>query len=129
VIDFGLPARGVSFQFIRRDRSANHHEVGSLGRGWTVTYAKALEKEGNDILYHDGLRRVHRFKFVPLKDFYESPEGFYAVLDAVEDTFSLRQRYSGVFVFARPERGAACSPLRIGTATPSDLSTTRMEFK
>lgn len=105
VIDLTIPARGISFQFIRKYRSTNHLEVGALGRGWTFTYAKSLGKDGNDILYHDGLGRIHCFKYVPSKHSYTSPDGFYAVLDAVKNTFFLRQRYGGVFVFEKPERG------------------------
>src|SRR5213078_5368933 len=61
VIDCSLPGRGVSFKFVRKYSSASHHQVGALGRGWTFNYAKTLEKEGDDILYHDGLGRKHRF--------------------------------------------------------------------
>src|SRR5437660_7701460 len=62
VMDFGLPARGISFQFIRKYRSANHQAVGAMGRSWTFTYEKSLEKEGDNVLYHDGLGRIHCFK-------------------------------------------------------------------
>jgi YD repeat-containing protein len=104
-IDFGLPARGVSFQFMRKYRSANRQAVGPMGRGWTFTYAKALEQEGDGILYHDGLGRIHHFKSMPSKDSYLSPDGLYMLLEAAGDTFSLRRRYGGVLTFERPEIG------------------------
>ena len=104
-IDFGLPARGVSFQFVRKYRSANSQALGPMGRGWTFTYAKTLEKEGEDVLYHDGFGRVHRFKSIASKNSYLSPAGLYMRLEAAGDTFSLRQRHGGVMIFERPETG------------------------
>jgi hypothetical protein len=61
VFDIAVPGRGLSFQFVRKYRSALCEEAGPLGRGWTFSYAKRVEREGNDILYHDGFGRVHRF--------------------------------------------------------------------
>jgi YD repeat-containing protein len=105
VRDFGLPARGVSFQFVRKYRSANCKVIGLMGRGWTFTYTKAMEKVGDDILYHDGLGRIYRFKPIPSKDAYLSPDGLYMRLEAAGDGFSLKQRYGGVLTFERPEMG------------------------
>src|SRR6266540_814179 len=70
---FNLPARGISCQFIRKYRLANHEVDGVMGRGWIFTYAKAIEKEGDDILYHDGLGRIHHFTSVPSKNSYVFP--------------------------------------------------------
>jgi len=61
--DLELPARGVSFQFIRKYGSANKEQIDALGRGWTFTYAKRLVPDASDVLYHDGFWRVHRFAF------------------------------------------------------------------
>jgi len=63
VFDLELPARGVSFQFIRKYGSANKEQIDALGRGWTFTYAKRFVPDGSDVLYHDGFWRVHRFAF------------------------------------------------------------------
>src|SRR6202521_1105161 len=103
--DFRLPARGISFQFIRKYRSANRQLLGPMGRGWTFTYAKTLEKEGDDVLYHDGLGRIHRFKSIPSKKSYLSPDGLYTRLEATRDTFFIRQRHGGVLIFEKPGRG------------------------
>jgi len=51
VFDLELPARGVSFQFIRKYGSANKEQIDALGRGWTFTYAKRLVPDGSDVLY------------------------------------------------------------------------------
>ena len=124
VMDFGLPARGVSFQFIRKYRSANCQVIGTMGRGWTFTYAKALEKEGDDILYHDGLGRIHRFKPIPSKDSYLSPDGLYMRLEAAGDTFSLKQRYGDVVTFERPEMGG-----RLLSIEDRNGNTLRLEYQ
>ena len=105
VIDFSLPAKGVSFQFIRKYRSANSQVIGQMGRGWTFSYAKVLEEDVDDILYHDGLGRMHRFKLIPQMGSYLSPDGLYMHLEAAGNTFSLKQRYGGVLTFERPEMG------------------------
>jgi YD repeat-containing protein len=104
VYDFELPARGVFFQFIRKYRSANHNDFGSLGRGWTFSYAKWLEQEENDILFHDGFGRSHRFVFSADGSF-SSPDGFYAVLLADGERVLLRQRFGDLFTFERPDLG------------------------
>jgi|GEM_PF-901329 len=105
VIDFSLPARDVSFQFIRKYRLANSKATGLMGRGWTFTCAKTMEKVEDNILYHDGLGRTHRFKTTPSKDSYLSPNGLYMCLEAAEDVFLLKQRYGGMLTFERPEMG------------------------
>ena len=94
-----------------------------MGRGWTFTCAKALEKEGNDILYHDGLGRIHRFKFVQSKNFYLSPDGLYMLLEAAGDTFSLKQRYGGVLTFERPDMGG-----RLLTSADRNGNTVRFSY-
>lgn len=98
VFDLELPARGITFQFVRKYRSAQHQHIGPMGRGWTFTYAKWLEQEGNHILYHDGFGRKHRFTAASEGSF-TSPPGFYAVLTADNNSFLLKQRAGDWFVF------------------------------
>jgi hypothetical protein len=105
VVDFALPGRGFSFQFVRKYRSSLSQQLSPLGRGWTFTYAKYIESEGDDILYHDGFGRTHRFPRMLGKSEYISPDGFYAVLIDEDEKFLLRQRFGDVFVFAKPDNG------------------------
>jgi YD repeat-containing protein len=105
VFDLDLPARGVSCQFIRKYRSAQHKEIGPLGRGWTFTYAKRIEQEGSDILYHDGVGRVHRFGISKTTGKFLSPDGLYAVLTLEKETFLLKQRFGDLFRFEHPGIG------------------------
>ncbi|MDQ3773815.1 MAG: DUF6531 domain-containing protein [Pseudomonadota bacterium] len=100
-----MPARGVSFQFVRKYRSAQHQDIGSLGRGWTFTYTKRIEQDGSDILYHDGFWRIHRFAFSSAERSFLSPDGFYALVTAEQDRFLLRQRLGDLFVFEHPVSG------------------------
>ena len=104
VFDLELPSRGVSFQFLRKYRSALSHEIRPLGRGWTFTYAKRLEQDGADILYHDGFGRIHRFSSSPNGGFV-SPDGFYAVLHIGGDQFLLKQRFGDLYRLERPDAG------------------------
>lgn len=105
VSDFSLPARGIFFQFLRKYHSANCRSIGPMGRGWTFNYLKMLENEDDDILYHDGLGRIHRFEPTTSKDSFLSPHGLYMRLEAAENTFSLKQRYGGLLTFEKPEMG------------------------
>src|SRR5207253_8244938 len=86
-------------------RSSLCQQMSPLGRGWTFTYAKQIEGEGNDILYHDGFGQTHRFTRMLGTSDYMSPNGFYAVLVAEDEKFLLKQRYGNVFVFAKPANG------------------------
>jgi YD repeat-containing protein len=105
VLDLDLAARGVSFQFLRKYRSARSRETGLLGRGWTFTYAKWLERDGEDLLYHDGHGRIHRFAFSAPRPGCSAPDGFYAVLDVEADGVVLRQRWGDRLSFEPPESG------------------------
>jgi YD repeat-containing protein len=104
VFDLEVPSRGLSFQFVRKYRSALSGEIGPLGRGWTFTYARRLEQDGADVLYHDGFGGVHRFSLAPDGGF-SPPDGFYAVLLLEGDRFFLKQRFGDLYRFARPEAG------------------------
>lgn len=105
VVDFELPGRGVSFQFVRKYRCVRSREAGSLGRGWTFAYAKRIERVDGGLLYYDGLGRTHRFARTPGRNDWVSPDGFYAVLAAENGKILLKQRFGGVFVFEEPGTG------------------------
>ncbi len=105
VVDFGIPGRGISFQFVRKYRIACSQEICPIGRGWTFTYAKRIEHKDNDVLYHDGLGRTHRFAGTRDKNKYGSPKGFYSILIAENGKFLLGQRYGTIFHFEKPEAG------------------------
>ena len=59
--DLKLPGRGLDFKFIRAYRSSLGGHIGLLGRGWSSSIAKKIEREGNDIIYHDGSGQVYKF--------------------------------------------------------------------
>src|SRR5712692_1784187 len=99
VTDLVLRGRGVLFQFNRKYRSACSQDMDALGRGWTFTYAQQMESDGSDIIYHDGLGRLHRFTPIPRTNDYGPPNGFYAVLTDDNGTLVLRPRYGTVFTF------------------------------
>jgi YD repeat-containing protein len=105
VFDLEIPARGVSFQFVRKYRSGLNKHLGALGRGWTFTYAKRIEQSGRGILYYDGFGRVHLFAFSEVDGRFRSPDGFYAILAADEAQFQLKQRFGDLFVFEHPASG------------------------
>lgn len=124
VDDFRLPARGVSVQLLRKYRAANCYSVSPMGRGWTFPYLKKLEYESDDILYHDGWGRIHRFKSLPLKDSFSSPDSLYMRLEAAEDTFFLRQRHGQLLSFERPEKGG-----RLLSIEDSNGNTLRFKYR
>ncbi|MDO8937752.1 MAG: DUF6531 domain-containing protein [Methylicorpusculum sp.] len=124
VSDFSLSARGVSFQFLRKYRSANCQSIGPMGRGWTFNYLKMLENEGDDILYHDGLGRIHRFEPATLKDSFLSPHGLYMRLETDGGAFFLKQRYGDLFTFEKPEMGG-----RLLSIEDSNGNTLRFEYQ
>jgi YD repeat-containing protein len=103
--DLEMPARGVSFQFVRKYRSAQHQEIGALGRGWTFTYTKRIEQDRSDILYHDGFGWMHRFALSSADGSFVSPDGFYALLTAGGDRFLLKQQAGDLFIFEHPDSG------------------------
>src|SRR5450759_4664388 len=77
--DLQMTGRGFDFKFIRAYRSSLAGHIGELGRGWSSSIAKKIEREGNDIIYHDGAGQV--YKFVSGRNGnYTSPTGFYGVL-------------------------------------------------
>jgi hypothetical protein len=53
--DVALVSRGVSFEFARKDRRGLTGENGSMGGGWTYTYDKRFELDGDHVVYCDGL--------------------------------------------------------------------------
>src|SRR5205823_14499779 len=48
--DLELPGRGLDLQFIRSYRSSLADHIGQLGRGWSSSIAKKIEREGDDII-------------------------------------------------------------------------------
>src|SRR5882724_3103556 len=96
VTDLALGARGGSFEFVRAYRSVKSDVIGPLGRGWTFCYAKRLELSGDDVLYHDGFGRVHRFQPNGSSAGFASPDGLYARLEEARDSLVLRHRGGGV---------------------------------
>jgi hypothetical protein len=112
VVEFGLPGRGVSFEFARKYRSSHNDQMGTLGRGWTFTYAKRLDQADGGILYSDGLGRTHLFRRADGDNTFISPGGFYALLAAEDNRLVLRQQYSHSFVFETPGAGGRLLSIR-----------------
>ena len=104
-VDVVVPGRGPAFAFIRQYRSGRSGMAGPLGRGWTFTYAKRLERSGQEVLYHDGSGLVHRFSAEPGGIVYKAPPGLYAVLRIEAAGAMLLQRSGASFLFERPEAG------------------------
>lgn len=104
VTDCQLPGRGISFAFKRIYRSTGHRSLGEMGRGWTFTYAKRLERDDDTLVYHDGFGRVHRFTDCG-EGRYAAPAGFYSVLETDGERCQLKQRFGDVLVFDDPGLG------------------------
>jgi YD repeat-containing protein len=103
--DLTIPGRGLSFQLMRAYRSAQPEQEFDFGRGWTCTYGKQVERNGDCVLYHDGDGRVHRFTYDATRQAYDSPPGIYALLESKCGKILLRQRYGIVFIFADFDAG------------------------
>jgi YD repeat-containing protein len=103
-IDMRLPGRGLNFQFIRSYRSALADQVGELGRGWSSNIAQRIEREGHDILYHNGAGNVHKF-VRDANDQYTSPAGFYGVLLEKNEHFVIHLRHGQSNHFEAPKQG------------------------
>ncbi len=102
--DLQLTGRGIDFKFIRSYRSSLAGHMGDLGRGWSSSIAKKIERKGDDILYHNGAGEV--YKFIGEKNgTYTSPGGFYGILLQERNQFLLRRRYGLTYRFEAPETG------------------------
>lgn len=101
--DLQLTGRGFDFKFIRAYRSSLAGCIGDMGRGWTSSIAKKIERQDNDIIYHDGAGQV--YKFVSGKNGnFTSPTGFYGVLLQEEKAFVIHERHGKTYRFDLPER-------------------------
>lgn len=102
--DLQLKGRGLDLQLIRSYRSSLAGKIGDLGRGWSSSIAKKIEREGDRINYHDGAGEI--YTFLRGKDGnYASPTGFYGILLQEKKQFLIHQRYGQRYRFERPERG------------------------
>src|SRR5690242_17688464 len=101
-VDLAFPGRGLSVAFTRKYRSALSQTIAPLGRGWTFTYAKSIERENDALLYHDGYGRTHPFTQVDGQEIYTAPE-LYAVLTSQKNRFFLQGRYGAILTFEAPE--------------------------
>ena len=102
--DLRLPGRGLDLELVRSYRSSLANRVGELGRGWSLSIAKRVERIGDDLAYHDGAGVTHRFVREDARR-YASPPGFYGVIAEEKGAVVIRHRYGIVSSFARPERG------------------------
>jgi hypothetical protein len=98
VTDLTIPGRGLSFELIRTYRAHPRHD-NAFGHGWSFTYAKRVEREGDGILYHDGEGRTHRLHRDAQSHHYSAPHELYAVLTIEGEKIVLRQPSGLVFVF------------------------------
>lgn len=102
--DLQLTGRGLDFKFIRSYRSSLTDHIGDLGRGWSSSLAKKIEREGDDIIYHDGAGAVYKFAREKNGD-YTLPTGFYGILLEENNQFLIHQRYGLTNRFEVPEQG------------------------
>jgi hypothetical protein len=102
--DLELPSRGFNFKFIRAYRSSLCGHISDMGRGWSSSIMKKIERESNDIIYHDGAGQVHRF-VRKKKGNYTSPAGFYGIHLHEEMQYLIHIRYGQVYRFEAPEQG------------------------
>jgi hypothetical protein len=104
--DLIFPGRGLySFNFTRSYRSSYAATDGALGLGWTFTYAQWIERQGDNIVYHDGLARVYTLIPTAGTQEYTAPHMLYAILARDGDSFLLKQQTGPVAVFDQPEAG------------------------
>src|SRR5712691_3475972 len=111
-VDVVIPGRGLSFAFVRQYRSGQSQDDGPLGKGWTFSYAKRLERAGQEILYHDGFGLVHRFTPEAGGTVYKAPPGLYAVLRVEATRALLLQRFGVSLLFQQPDAGGRLLALR-----------------
>ena len=102
--DLRLPGRGLDLELVRSYRSSLADRVGELGRGWSLSLAKRVERVDGDLVYHDGSGLAHRFVREDRHSF-ASPPGFYGVIAEEKRGVVLRHRHGIVSRFEAPERG------------------------
>jgi YD repeat-containing protein len=103
-IDLRLPGRGFDVEFKRSYRSSRSGQIGTLGRGWACGLVRKIERQGDDVLYHNGTGDTRLFSRRRDGQF-DSPAGFYAVFRQEHDEFVFRLRFGLVYRFAPPESG------------------------
>ncbi|HMH50790.1 MAG TPA: DUF6531 domain-containing protein [Candidatus Acidoferrum sp.] len=108
--DLRLPGRGLELHLTRFYRSSRADHLGELGRGWSCGLMKKLEREGDDLMYHNGAGEVRRFLRARNGE-YSSPAGFYGVLQQEKDHFVIRQRFGHTSRFHPLEAGGGISSI------------------
>jgi hypothetical protein len=99
-----LPGRGIDLALVRSYRSSLAGSVGEVGGGWSCNLARRVERDGDDLLYHDGTGSVHRFAR-ERPGAYAPPPGCYAVLHERDDEVALDHRLGGRTRFRSPDQG------------------------
>src|SRR4051794_21740535 len=102
--DLRLPGRGLDLALKRSYRSSIADGAGELGRGWSLSLAKRVERVEDAVVYHDGAGLAFRFAAAG-QGGYTSPLGFYGVLAEEKKGVVIRHRYGVVSRFDAPERG------------------------
>jgi YD repeat-containing protein len=102
--DLRLPGRGLDLALVRSYRSSLAHQVGELGRGWSLNLAQRFERVGDDLVYHDGAGLAHRFVRNG-QDGYASPPGFYGLIAVGGKELVILHRYGIGSRFDVPEEG------------------------
>ena len=104
--DLRMIGRGHDLEFTRFYRSSLADQIGQLGRGWSCGLTEKIERDGDDVLYHNGAGEVHRFRSGK-KGEYTSPVGFYGLILQEKGEFVLRRRFGRSYRFHAPEAGGA----------------------
>jgi hypothetical protein len=112
VTDLTIPCRGLSFALIRTYRSAHRSRGDAFGHGWSFTYAKRVERDGDQILYHDGKGRTYRLHREPRSHRYIAARELYAVLVIEEDKVELRHAVGLVLSFEKFDVGGRLLAIR-----------------
>ena len=89
--------RGFVFSFVVTYRSMVDYD-GPVGKGWDFNYNMRLVEDGNDVILRDGTGRIDKYISNGQGDF-NTPAGFYNVLDDIGQGWTLTGRYGTVFTF------------------------------
>lgn len=98
-VDFDIPGRGFSFQFVRRHVTGVTYD-GPLGKGWDFTYNMRIVVDGDgDALLHDGTGRVDEFD--ESSGTYSTPAGRFEELikEGSPSKFKLKTPHATVYQF------------------------------
>src|SRR5439155_23042217 len=102
--DLRLTGRGLDLDISRFYRSSRADHVGELGRGWSCGITKKIEREGDDLWYHNGAGEAYRF-VRGRNGKCASPVGFYGILVQETEDFVIRQRFGRRYRFQLPDAG------------------------